>query len=85
MLLAADFGQRFGAHTLRQRFIHRAFPPVLPCCSAWALYKNSIPHFYTNSKSNNENHSQMDAANPIYKKVETCYYHSTFTGNEGFR
>ena len=85
MLLAADFGQRFGAHTLRQRFIHRAFPPVLPCCSAWALYRNSIPHFYTNSKSNNENHSQMDAANPIYKKVETCYYHSTFTRNEGYR
>ena len=85
MLLATDFGQRFGAHTLRQRFIHRAFPPVLPCCSAWALYRNSIPHFYTNSKSNNENHSQMDAANPIYKKVETCYYHSTFTRNEGYR
>ena len=25
MLLAADIGQRFGAQTLRQRFVHRSF------------------------------------------------------------
>ena len=47
MLLAADIGQRFGAQTLRQRFVHRSFPPKM---IMRILLFYSIAHFARRGK-----------------------------------